>query len=120
MPQTPRVKPTFTWFLVAFGLFVLFNIFDLSSTIVGLKLGLSETNAALLFLSERMNVSVGGVLVLVKSLLFVGGGAILLIGSKTQNSGSRKIMFLSIWGFALLFALVAISNLLTIYTALAV
>ena len=59
-------------------------------------------------------------MILVKPLLFIGGGAILLMGNKSQSVVSRKIMFLAIAGFAILFALVAISNLLTIYTALVV
>jgi hypothetical protein len=56
----------------------------------------------------------------VKILLIVSMGFALILGTSSRNPFTRKMIFYAIAGFAALFAAVALSNFVTIFSSLAV
>ncbi len=102
------------WLLPAFGFFVLFNLFDLSTTIFALKIGLSESNSALVFLASALGFGLIDFLVLIKSIFIFAAGFLVLIAMVTRNQNVKKAVFVSILGFALIYAVVVVSNFLSI------
>jgi hypothetical protein len=109
---------SFTSFVLAFSYFVLFNIFDLSSTILALRLGLSEANFVLVFLSSSLGLALADIILLVKSLFFVGVGSLMILGVATKNLGLKKVVFVTIILFGSVFALVSLSNFISIYSVM--
>ncbi|MFI5419493.1 MAG: hypothetical protein ACHQ1H_00850 [Nitrososphaerales archaeon] len=106
--------------MIAFSYFALFNLLDLSSTILALKLGLSEANQTLLLLASRLGLGFVDAFLAVKILLFLSMGSALILGVKSGNASTRKIVFLAIAGFAVLFAAVSLNNFLTIFSLITV
>ncbi len=58
------VAVSYSSFAIAFAYFVMFNLFDLSSTILALKLGLSRANFALVYLSSSLGLGIADVAIL--------------------------------------------------------
>lgn len=108
----------FTSFVLSFAYFVLFNLFDLSSTILALRLGLSEGNFVLLRLSSSLGVGLSEAIVLVKSVFFVGVGGLLILGVASRNQTLKKTILAAIIFFGVVFALVSLSNFVTIYSVI--
>ena len=106
--------------IIAFAYFIMFNLFDLSSTILALRLGLSEANIALLFLSARLGVGLVNAFMLVKSAFFVGVGGLVIFWLATRNQAMRKLILSTIILFVFIFALISVNNFLTIYSVLSV
>jgi hypothetical protein len=104
--------------VIAFAYFVTFNLFDLSSTILALRLGLSEANTILLLLSSKLGIGVFNTFVLVKSVFFVGVGSLVIIGVGTSNQGLRKTILAAVIVFSFIFAVVSASNFFSIYSVL--
>ena len=109
---------SFSSFVLAFAYFVVFNLFDLSSTILALKLGLSEANFALVYLSSALSLNLSDVIMLVKSVFFVGTGSLLILGVATKNQNIKKTILMTIILFGAIFALVSVSNFISIYYAI--
>jgi len=109
----------FTSFILAFGYFIVFNLLDLSSTILGLRLGLSEANFLLVFLSSTLGLALTEVILLIKSLFFVGVGGLIILGIATRNPNMKKAILTTIILFGAIFALVSINNFLSIYAVIA-
>jgi hypothetical protein len=107
-----------TSFALAFAYFVVFNILDLSSTILALKLGLSEANFVLVYLSSSLGIGITDVIVLVKSVFFVGVGALVILGIATRNQGMKRKILFTIILFGAVFALVLVNNFFTIYSVI--
>ena len=105
-------------FALAFAYFVVFNILDLSSTILALRIGLSEANFALVYLSSALGIGIADVVLLVKSIFFVAVGGVLIIGVATKSQSIKKRILLTIILFGAVFAMVSINNFLSIYTAI--
>jgi hypothetical protein len=110
---------SYSSFIIAFAYFVVFNLFDLSSTILALRLGLSESNFALIYLSSFLGLALPYVILLVKSLFFAGVGGLIILGVATRNPGTKKTILLTIILFGVIFALVSVSNFLSIYSVIA-
>lgn len=113
-----NVAVSYSSFLLAFAYFIMFNIFDLSSTILALKLGLSEANFALVFLSNSLGIDLADVIMLVKSAFFVCVGGLMMLGIASKNQGTKKVVYATILVFSAVFALVSLNNFLSIYSAL--
>ncbi|HXQ92867.1 MAG TPA: hypothetical protein VN739_07650 [Nitrososphaerales archaeon] len=113
-----EVAVSYSSFLIAFAYFIMFNLFDLSSTFLALRLGLSEANLALLDLSSRLGVGLVNSFILVKSVFFVVVGGLVILGLATRNQGIRKTILLTVIIFSFVFALVSVNNFLTIYSIL--
>jgi hypothetical protein len=107
---------SYTSFVLAFAYFVLFNLFDLSSTILALRLGLSEANFALLYLTSSLGLSITDAIVLVKSVFFVGIGGMMILGIATRSTNIRKTILATIIIFCAVFAIVSVSNFISIFT----
>jgi hypothetical protein len=103
---------------LSFAYFVLFNLFDLSSTILALRLGLSEGNFILVYLASRLGIGIADGMMLVKSVFFVGVGGLFLLGVLTRNQAMKKVVLSTMIVFVVIFALVSMSNFITIYSAL--
>jgi len=106
------------WLLLAFSSFILANMFDLSSTLVALKLGLAETNEALIILSSRLGENLVDVFVWLKVILFLGAGILTMVGVSTKSSLTKKLVVISFALFAGLIFLISLNNFLFIYSAL--
>ena len=106
-----------TWFLVAFSWFAVFNLLDLSSTLLALKMGLSEGNAILLLLASKLDLSLLETVVIVKAVFFIGSALLLILGIHSQNARTRRAILMTFVAFAVLFAIVSTSNFLSIYSA---
>jgi hypothetical protein len=104
--------------VLAFGYFVILNLFDLSSTIIALRLGLSEANFVLVALSSALGLGIGDVIIFVKSVFFVGVGCTLILGALTKNQNVKKAILLTIILFGAIFAVVSVNNFLTIYSVI--
>ena len=113
-----QIAVSYSSLIIAFAYFIMFNLFDLSSTILALRLGLSEANFFLLFLSSRFGVGLVDAFMLVKSLFFVGMGGLVILGLATRNQGMRKTILLTVILFGFIFAVITVSNFLTIYSIL--
>jgi len=109
---------SYSTFALAFAYFVVFNILDLSSTILALRLGLSEANFAILYLSSTLGISIAKVVLIVKSIFFVSVGGALIYGLGTKSQTVKKAILLTIVIFGALFAIVSISNFLSIYSVI--
>jgi hypothetical protein len=109
---------SYTSFLLAFAYFVLFNLFDLSSTILALRVGLTEANSALVYLSSLLGVGIAGVIVLAKSLFFAGAGGLLILGIISRNYKIKRTVLFTLIAFAAVFAIVSVNNFLNIYAVL--
>lgn len=103
-----------SWLIVAFALFALFNILDMSTTILALRMGLTEGNSVMIFLASRLGFSLVNFLIIIKCLFILGEGFLVLIAVCTRNLSIRKMVFVSIIAFTLLFAIVAGSNILSV------
>jgi hypothetical protein len=110
---------SFSWFALSFAYFVLFNLFDLSSTILALRLGLSEGNFILVLLSSELGIGLSTVIVLVKSIFFVGVGSLLILGIMSRNTTMKKAVLATIIFFGIVFAIVSVNNFLSIYSVIA-
>lgn len=110
--------PIQKWLVPVFGLFVLFNLLDLSTTITALKIGLSEGNFALIFLANSLGLGLINFLILVKALFILGAGFLVLASLYTRSQNLKREVFAAILGFALLFAVVAGSNLVSILVSI--
>jgi len=106
---------SFSSFMIVFAHFVAFNIFDLSSTILALKLGLSEANFALNYLSSTFGLALSDVIMLVKSVFFIGVGSLILLGVISKNQSMKKSILVTTILFGAIFALVSVNNFLSIY-----
>ena len=93
-------------------------MFDLSSTVLALKLGLSEANHALIFIAQRLGIGLVGALISFKALFFVGAGLLILLGMKTRSPAISRAILAVIVGFAGVLALVSMNNLAAIIWAL--
>jgi len=113
-----NVVVSYSSFLIAFAYFVLFNLFDLSSTILALKLGLSEANFALVYLSSSLGLNLTDVILLVKSVFFVGIGGMMILGIATRNPNIRKTMLATIIVFSAVFAIVSVNNFISIFSVI--
>ena len=102
--------------MLAFSYFVIFNLLDLSSTILALKLGLSEANIALSFLSSLLRLDIVDIIMLVKSVFFAGVGGLMILAFTTRNQRIKKTVLLTIILFGAVFALVSLNNFITIYS----
>jgi hypothetical protein len=116
----PRYLISSVWLFIAFSYFTIFNLLDLSSTMLALKLGLTEANQTLLWLSAHIGLGFAGAFLVVKILLIISMGSALILGTSTRNAFTRKMIFYAIAVFAALFATVALSNFVTIFSTLAV
>jgi hypothetical protein len=110
---------SYSSFALAFAYFAVFNILDLSSTILALKLGLSEANFVLIYLSSTLGIGIADAIMLVKSVFFVGVGALVILGLATRNQDMKRKILLTIVVFGAIFALVSVNNFLTIYSVIA-
>jgi len=104
--------------IIAFAYFVMFNLFDLSSTILALRLGLSEANYALLFVSSRLGVGLVNAFMIVKSLFFLGVGTLVILGLASRNPSTRRTVLLTVIIFGSIFAIISVNNFLSIYFVL--
>lgn len=102
------------WLMVSFALFALFNILDLSTTILALKMGLTEGNSALIFFASRLDFSLVNFLVIIKCVFILGAGFLVLIAVGTRNLRIEKMVFVWILAFTLIYAIVAGSNFLSL------
>jgi hypothetical protein len=107
---------SYVWLLIAFSYFTLFNLLDLSSTILALKLGFAEANQTLLWFSSRLGLGFVNIFLAIKILLILSMGCALVLGTSSRNMLTRKMILLAIAGFAILFATVSISNFVTIFS----
>ena len=113
-----QVAVSYSSLLIAFAYFIIFNLFDLSSTILALRLGLSEANFALLLLSSRLGVGLVDAFMIIKSVFFVGVGGLVILGLVTRNQGMRKRILMTVIVFGFIFALISVNNFITIYSVL--
>jgi hypothetical protein len=91
------------------------NVVDYLTTSIALsRFGLVESNLLLLEVSNRFGTSVLGTLEIVKVGFVAGVGILVLIGIKSNNRLTKKIMFWSIVAFVSIFLLVLINNILWI------
>jgi len=109
---------SYSSFALAFAYFVVFNLFDLSSTILALRLGLSEANFVLVYLSSFLGVGIAGVILLVKSIFFVGVGGLLILGVLSKSQKMKKTILAAIILLGAVFALVSLNNFLSIYSVI--
>ena len=109
---------SFSSFLLAFSYFVIFNLFDLSSSILALRIGLSEANFVLVSLSSILGVGLAGVIILVKSIFFAGAGTLLILGVLSKNQRIKRAVLLTIVLFAAVFAFVSVNNFVDIFSVL--
>jgi hypothetical protein len=117
MPPKNYLFP-YVCLLIAFSYFAIFNLLDLSSIILALKLGLSEANQTLLWFSSRLGLGFVDTFLTVKILLILSMGCALILGTTSRNILTRRMIFFAIAGFAILFATVSVSNLVTIFSVL--
>jgi hypothetical protein len=113
-----QVAVSYSSLLIAFAYFIIFNLFDLSSTILALRLGLSEANFALLLLSSSLGVGLVNAFMIIKSVFFVGVGGLVSLGLVTRNQGVRKRILMTVIVFGFSFALISVNNFITIYSVL--
>lgn len=113
-----QVAVSYSSLLIAFAYFIIFNLFDLSSTILALRLGLSEANFALLLLSSKLGVGLVDAFMIIKSVFFVGVGGLVILGLVTRNQGMRKRILMTVIVFGFIFALISVNNFITIYSVL--
>lgn len=109
---------SYSSFALAFAYFVVFNLFDLSSTILALRLGLSEANFVLIYLASSLGVGITDVILLVKSLFFVGVGSLLIVGILSKSQKMKRTILATIIVFGAVFALVSVNNFLSIYSVI--
>ena len=103
-----------SWIYLLFSFFVLFNLLDLSSTIVALKLGLSEANSFLLLFSSLMGIGITPSLIILKVIFIAGMGSLVLIAIRSNNSRTSRMIFFAEIVLTLVFFVVAFNNFLVI------
>ena len=103
-----------SWIYLLFSLFVAFNLLDLSTTIIALRLGMSEANSMLLFFSNLSGIGVIDFFLVIKAVFIAGVGSLVLIAVRSHNSRTTLMVFLAETAFTLVFFLVALSNILVI------
>ncbi len=113
-----QVVVSYSSLMIAFAYFIIFNLFDLSSTILALRLGLSEANSALLLFSSSLGVGLVNAFMLIKSVFFVGVGGLVILGLVTRNQGMRRTILLTVIVFGFIFALISVNNFITIFSVL--
>jgi hypothetical protein len=91
-------------------------MFDLSSTILALKLGLHETNVILISLASTLGLSLVYGLVLVKILSIVSAGLILLYAVRSSSPQMVRVSLFALACFAGIFAFAAVNNFVAIAT----
>ena len=111
------------WLYIAFSFFTLFNILDLSSTILALRLGFAEGNSALIFAASTLGISLVDILVVLKSVFIIGMATVVFLGvapkyRSLNNKIGKNTIFLVIVGFAILFGLVCANNFTYILSAI--
>jgi hypothetical protein len=96
---------------VLVGYLVLFNVVDMLSTQLALRIGLEEGNVLLLNITSALGTSLIVVIGLMK-ILFISGGAILAyMGIRSSNRQMKNLILGSIIFFVFVFLLVSVNNI---------
>jgi hypothetical protein len=93
------------------GYLALFNVMDMLSTALALRIGLEEGNVLLLGITSALGTSLIVVIGLMKILFISGGAGLAYIGISTGNRQMKNLILGSIIFFVFVFLLVSINNL---------
>jgi hypothetical protein len=99
-----------------FSLIAFFSLVDLVTSFVAYNQGLAEGNSLLLGTSQLFGVSVFNALAATKIAFLLGMGAVAVMGVKSGNVMVKRLTFIVLATFALIFALVSVNNLVAIGT----
>ncbi len=88
-----------------------FNLMDMLSTALALRIGLEESNSLLLGLTSGLRMNLLTVIGLAKVLFVFGGAGLAYMGVKSNNRGMKNLIFGSILFFVLVFLFVSINNI---------
>jgi hypothetical protein len=90
---------------------IVFTVVDLVTSFVALNEGFVEGNPLLSGVSGALSLRTIGSLLVTKAI-FIGGASMLaLVGAKSKDRTTKKVMFLSLAVFVVLFAYVSLNNL---------
>jgi len=90
---------------------VFFTITDFVTSFMALKAGFSEGNSLLTALSAALNLDVIDSLIVTKLVFIAGMLALGLVGLKSEDRSTKRIMLTSSTVFMILFACVSLNNL---------
>ncbi len=93
------------------GFFALFNLTDLLSTSIALRIGLEEANLMLLGVASALGVNVIVIMAALKAVFIFAMIVFGLIGIRSKNEKVRNMVFYFILGFILLFIYVSLNNI---------
>jgi hypothetical protein len=96
--------------MVLLGYLVFFNVMDMLSTALALRIGLEEGNVLLLNISSFLRTNLLVVIGLIKILFIFGGAGLVFMGIKTNNRRMKNLILGSILAFVLVFLLVSVNN----------
>jgi len=90
---------------------ILFTIADFVTSYVALNEGFVEGNALLTGLSGSLRLGTLESMLLMKAVFILGMSLLALVGLRSEQRGTKKLMLASVTVFMVLFACVSLNNL---------
>jgi hypothetical protein len=103
---------------LAFSFFALFNFLDLSTTIIALKTGLTESNSLLIALSRLLDQSLINSIIISKVSLLGCAGIGLFVGIGSRNQTVKKQVFGTLLVLTGLFAFASLNNFYALFAVI--
>jgi Domain of unknown function (DUF5658) len=94
----------------------IFNIIDFLTTVYALRMGLEEANTLLIGFANTIGLNLLDVLASIKIAFVIGSAALAMLGVRSENKTTRKMVLWGVFAFALVFAFVCLNNLYWILT----
>jgi hypothetical protein len=100
------------------GLNIFFNITDIVTTSIALRLGLTEGNGFVLVLANYLGLSIVGTLAFVKIIFIFGTSTIAIIGMLSKNPRTRNNVLILMACAAMALLIVSANNIFWIATTI--
>ncbi len=94
-----------------FALIGIFNFIDFLTTVYALRIGLEEANTLLITFANAAGLNLLEVLASIKIVFVIGSAVLVMLGVRSQNKTTRKMVLSGVLAFALVFAFVCVNNL---------
>jgi hypothetical protein len=95
---------------------VVFTVTDFVTSFIALNEGFAEGNSLLTGLSATTSMGTIGSLLLAKTIFIAGISALAVVGLKSSERTTKKLMLASITVFVVVFACVSVNNLYWLLT----
>ncbi len=113
------LKPLSSYALgLAFSFFALFNFLDLSTTIIALKTGLTESNSLLIALSKLLGQNLINSIIFSKVVLLSSAGVGLYVGVASRNQTVKKQVFATLMLLTAMFIFASLNNFYALFVVI--